>query len=302
MSLRFAVFGDVHGRVPLMLLLTRAWQHAHDLPLDGILQVGDMGAFPDHTRLDKSTAKYARDDPDELDFAPFVTRSPLSESLLDHPDTPAVAFCRGNHEDFEYLGRYRVPTALDPFNKLWYVPDGQVLRWGEGADRLRVGAFGGAPPLREQPAGRGRRSRAARRKRQRRAVVGRWTLAPRFTREAAQDAFADVGGLDVLLTHGGPEDPAFPVGCPELAALVGRSRPRVHLFGHHHATVGPVRAEAGHLLVGLEHLEFLRDGSLRPGSWGVLELGEEARFQFVDARDHPWMTPFRRHRWRALLG
>ena len=298
MSLRFSVFGDVHGRVPLMILLSRAWQEATGNSLDGILQVGDMGAFPDHSRLDKATAKHARNDPDELDFVHFLVPSPLATALLDVAETPPIAFCRGNHEDFEFLGRFRRVTALDPFNKLWFVPDGEVIHFGP----LIIGGFGGAPPLRASDSGRGRKAREARRRKVRRELGVRTRLGPRYTPEAASGAFVDGMTIDVLLSHGGPEHPSFPHGCPHLAALVERAGPRVHLFGHHHQVVGPVRDEDGRLLVGLEHLEFLRDGSLRPGSWGILEVDDDTTsFTWVNQADHDWMHPFRQRQWRALL-
>lgn len=301
MPLRFSVFGDVHGRVPLMILLSRAWQEANDEPLDGILQVGDMGAFPDHRKLDKATARHARDDPDELDFVHFLSATELAVRLLGDDDTPPIAFCRGNHEDFEFLSRYRHPTALDPFSKLWFVPDGEIMHWRAERTAVRIGAFGGAPPLRESPAGRGRKARAARRRAVHRSFGLRWQMGPRFSPDQATSAFRDGQPIDVLLTHGGPEHPAFPHGCAHLSRLVERIRPRAHLFGHHHQVVGPV-TESGSCLVGLEHLEFLRDGSLRPGSWGILTLDDGCTdFEWMNAPEHSWMTPFRRKRWRHLL-
>lgn len=298
---RFSVFGDVHGRVPLMLLLSRAWQTHTGQTLDGILQVGDMGAFPDHRRLDKATARHARHDPDELDFVHFLSDTPLARSLLADPDTPPVAFCRGNHEDFDFLGRYRVVTALDPYHKLWYVPDGEVMHWRGDDGALTVAAFGGASPLREPEDGRGRRARDERRRRARRQATSRFELGPRFTEEAATQAFPGGGPVDVLLTHAGPEHEAFPHGCGHLAALVERVSPRVHLFGHHHQVVGPVEHAHGGHLVGLEHLEFLRDTSLRDGAWGILELAHEVRFTWMNQAEQPWMQPFRRGRWRDMV-
>lgn len=51
-------------------------------------------------------------------------------------------------------------------------------------------------------------------------------------------------GIDVLITHGPPHgilDRTFhgePVGCEELAAVVARRRPRLHVFGHIHESHG----------------------------------------------------------------
>lgn len=261
----FAVFGDVHGRVALMLTLALRWQRRTGRTLSAILQVGDMGAFPDHTRLDKATVRHAARDPDELGFLDFITDTHDSRTLLGPDTAPPIVFCRGNHEDFAYLERFRRPTALDPWNKLWFIPDGCSME----VEGLRIGGLGGAPPKPQVP-GRGRRHRKA----NRRAPVDFFGLRPRFRAEDAQRAFPDEE-LDVLLTHAAPRRDEVPWGCPELERLTERVVPRAHLFGHHHEVVGPLPTVGG-VLVGLDHLEFRRDGTLQEGAWGVLEVEDGA--------------------------
>ena len=131
---RFAVFGDIHGRVALMLVLARAWQRHHGVMLDGILQVGDMGAYPDHGRLDRATLKHAQHDADELGYVAFLTETADAERFLKDDATPMVAFCRGNHEDFDHLAELHEPTAVDPYGKLVFIPDGHVLTWPRADD------------------------------------------------------------------------------------------------------------------------------------------------------------------------
>lgn len=287
---RFAVFGDVHGRVALMLTLARRWQRQTGLSLDAVLQAGDMGAFPDHTRLDDATRRFAAEDRDELGFVDFVTESDDGERLLAPDDTPPIVFCRGNHEDFGYLEPFRAPARLDPWGKLWFVPDGAAFDVGP----VRIAAFGGAPP-RELPYGPGRRAREQRRTAARRAQpLG---LGPRFTdRDLGRALARDHGQIDVLLTHAGPAHPEWAHGSDGLARLAARWRPRAHLFGHHHTTLGPV--DAGHgLLVGLEHLFFQRDGRLQPGAWGILTVPDagDAAFDWVT---DPWVDEVTRWTWR----
>lgn len=301
MTHRFAVFGDVHGRVALMLTLARRFQQQTSLPLDGILQVGDMGAFPDHQRLDSSTRRFARRDPDELGFLPFLSRSDDGEQLLAPRDSPPVVFCRGNHEDFEYLEMFHAPTALDPWGKLWFVPDGHTLDWSqirpsEGRPPLRLAAFGGAAPL-DVAQGRGRTARGERRKALRREQsLG---MQPRFHRcdlEAA--ARQDPGPIDLLLTHAGPAHPSWRGGSKDIVHLARSWAPRVHLFGHHHQIVGPLSTPHG-LIIGFEHLDFLDTGQLRPGSWGVLEIDESSvRFQWMLPQTHRWLYEMTRTCWR----
>ena len=102
-----------------MLTMARLWEQHTGLRLAGILQVGDRGALPDHTRLDDATARMARDDPDELGFASYCAPSQEGERYLGGPSVPVTAFIRGNHEDFDYLARFSAPEAVDPWQRLW---------------------------------------------------------------------------------------------------------------------------------------------------------------------------------------
>ncbi|MFW6114397.1 MAG: hypothetical protein ACOC7K_01510 [bacterium] len=72
----FAIFGDAHGHLRLMFQLCRHWQLNTQTKLDGALICGDLGFFPDLTRLDKATRKYIERDPEEAGFA-FYFRQPL---------------------------------------------------------------------------------------------------------------------------------------------------------------------------------------------------------------------------------
>ena len=151
----FTVFGDIHGRISLMLLLSRLVELRTGRKLDGVLQVGDFGAFPHVDRLDASTEKFAREDSDELGFSEYLSGCEEGSGLLASCDW-SVAWCRGNHEDFEYLGGFRAPEAIDRWGKLLFVPDGTSLELAG----LRVGALGGMAPRREER-GRGKKARKA---------------------------------------------------------------------------------------------------------------------------------------------
>src|SRR5262249_52441767 len=62
----YLVLGDLHGRVLPAFALAQAWQRDHTEPLAGLLQVGDLGYFPFHDRLDKATKRHAQRDAMEL--------------------------------------------------------------------------------------------------------------------------------------------------------------------------------------------------------------------------------------------
>lgn len=74
---RLAVFGDLHGHVRLMYQLCRLWQMNHGVKLDGILQCGDLGFYPDPKAIDKATQRYASRDPEELGFG-YVARESMA--------------------------------------------------------------------------------------------------------------------------------------------------------------------------------------------------------------------------------
>jgi hypothetical protein len=46
----YLVFGDLHGRILPAFRLAAAWARDHGCPIDGLLQVGDLGYFPDVSR------------------------------------------------------------------------------------------------------------------------------------------------------------------------------------------------------------------------------------------------------------
>ncbi len=49
---RFLIFGDLHGRIQPAFRLALRWEREHGVRLDALLQIGDLGYFPDTTRLD----------------------------------------------------------------------------------------------------------------------------------------------------------------------------------------------------------------------------------------------------------
>jgi hypothetical protein len=58
----YLVFGDLHGRVLPAFKLAHAWSREHGIDLAGLLQVGDLGYFPDPSRFDKATKRHAEKD------------------------------------------------------------------------------------------------------------------------------------------------------------------------------------------------------------------------------------------------
>jgi hypothetical protein len=141
----FAVFGDIHGRISLMYTLAILWQNESGVKLEGILQVGDMGAFPDLSKLDESTKRCADKDRDELGFHDFYNDTPKSRFYLTYQNSPPTYFIRGNHEDFSYLNAFLKPSPIDKWDKIWYIPDGQTIDLFQNIETVRILALGGLP-------------------------------------------------------------------------------------------------------------------------------------------------------------
>ncbi len=296
-QLNFAVFGDIHGRIALMYTLAVLWQQHSKIKLDGLLQVGDMGAFPDSSKLDKATKKHAEKDADELGFQKFYIETPESEFYLQHKDSPCTYFVRGNHEDFDYLGNFIKPSSIDPWRKIWFIPDNQTMNVGDEYQPVKVAGFGGIAPGAEKHS-RGKFAREQYRKSQKTGKLG-----PRFfSVTSIENISTDLYNADILMTHAGPICPELINGSMLIEELVKYVKPRVHLFGHHHQIVDRRNNLNGSLSIGLEHLEFDNESKLKYGFWGILSISPAPlSFDFMSPDIFPLLNLISRHNYRSLL-
>jgi hypothetical protein len=278
----YLVFGDLHGRILPAFRVALAWQREHAEPVAGLLQVGDLGYFPDPSRLDKATRRHAERDPLEMGATRVASPSPEADALFAEPDLPeALWFTCGNHEDYEALealahgpGSTRDDFPVDAYGRVRCVRDGRVALLPGG---LRVGALWGvdgqAPDHRRHAPARGR-------------------ISPRRADVLSALAF------DVLLTHDSPRGAVHPDGGSEaVLSLVRRSRPAFAFFGHYHG-VGELSGDFGPTRVfHLEGLEFRgRDGFAEERSVGVLrwEAGSGGAFAYVEPA---WLRTVTRYNW-----
>src|SRR5262245_59457010 len=96
----YLVFGDLHGRVLPAFKLAAAggWRHAGRV--DGVLQVGELGYFPETGRLDKATSRFAARDPMELGVQLVTQPSKEADAVFHEAEAPpSLWFTAGNHED-----------------------------------------------------------------------------------------------------------------------------------------------------------------------------------------------------------
>lgn len=277
----YLVFGDLHGKILPAVRLAACWAKDHNRPVAGILQVGDLGYFPDPARIDRATLRHAENDPLELGTFDIVKQNELADRVFDDPHAPpALWFTAGNHEDFDELeslaaGSGRGPDfAVDAYGRIHGIKDGHVMPFAGGP---RVGAVwgvdGGGPNARQN-------------------LPRRGYIWPKSVDRLL------AGPFDVLLSHDAPHGAKRPgAGSEPLAALIGLARPTFAFFGHYRgdgsrlADIGPT---AVYHLAGLDLGG--RSGTPTPGSVGVLEWhGTAGRFDFVPG---DWLRTFSRHNWK----
>jgi predicted phosphodiesterase len=132
--LKIGFVGDIHGRVFHTLAVLTRWQQAKNNKLDLIIQVGDLGAYPDPDE-DMKNNKFIKQDPTELDFSRLLkAKNPLFDNLhyIRKQLLSSIYLIRGNHEDFYWLNKLQLENengtiCVDPLNLFHYVIDGTVM-------------------------------------------------------------------------------------------------------------------------------------------------------------------------------
>ena len=281
--MRIALVGDVHGCVYHCLAALVSLHR--DQALDAIVQIGDLGAWPDQARMfeaDPVSVWFSEDNGAQLDWFDLVDSASAFGSDIRHARDvlgQPIWFIRGNHDDPDWLRSLETRSTTapsDPFDVYHFVADGTVTTLGE----VTVAFLGG---IECDPS---------------------W---PQAAREAnAMHAFddeavehlgrLDPGSVDLLITHDGPYGVAtnwrgLVQGAPTLTKLEEHLQPRWHVAGHYHHQIGPEQRGAGTYL-GLSCLvgplksrhgseDFDPTGAVQPASIAVLDT-QTGRFEFPD--------------------
>ena len=291
--IKLAVFGDTHGHMRLMLQLCRLWQVNNDVHLDGILQCGDFGYFPDVSRIDKSTRAYAKRDSEELGFAEYfsneaTSNDPLVESIFDGPAddlntiTCPIFFCHGNHEDFDLLeeaiGDDELP-AVDRYNRFRYLRSGHATE----IRGIRIGALGGGPERKGEPSD---------------PLVGQSvsvTAAKLLTNKP----------IDVLLCHCAPSGiggESNEWGSDAIRKVIGETKPEYCFFAHHKkeikpASIGPTKC-VWHNDVNFKRLASNQNlGQVEAKCMGALTIDGESNYSYEHV-DSPWFKAITGANWQ----
>ena len=284
----FLVFGDLHGKILPAFRLAACWAKDHDRLVGGMLQVGDLGYFPDPARLDKATVRHAEKDPLELGTLDVVEPNDFADQVFADPlCPPALWFTAGNHEDFDALDRLAeaavaVPDfSVDHYGRVRCINDGMVVALPPDSGLtapLRVGAVWGVD-------GDGPNAQRG--------------LPPRTRiRKQAADRLKRAA-FDVLLSHDAPQDARWSgYGSKLLRGAVETVRPAFAFFGHYGGD--GARSDVNFGTTEVYHMAGLelagRDGCPTPGSVGVLEWANGVgTFEYVPTA---WLNTFTRHNWK----
>lgn len=288
-----AVFGDPHGHFRLMFELCRRWQLANGVHLDGIFVCGDIGYFPDISKLDKATKRFAERDPEELGIAEFfrlpqpLSNDPLlEETLLGPPDELAtvrcdVKCCHGNHEDFDELAKVTGNSALasiDFFDRLYLLRSGEVTEFAG----IKVGALGGAPETEDSED----------------ELLGK-NVSRRGAHRLKKQS------IDILLTHGSPiaiggESEQW--GSVLIRDVIETCQPAYNFFGHHRSPIAPANIHRTQCIwfndVNFQPVRSQKHlGPLEPGCMGILKWTDQEKhtLQVIDDR---WFCALTGANWR----
>ncbi|HEV8639092.1 MAG TPA: metallophosphoesterase [Chloroflexota bacterium] len=218
--------GDVHGQVFHALAVVATCQAEMGERFDLVVQVGDLGAYPDPdpARMDEAGRRYLQADPSQADFSRLLRATGRRTESLRRLRARLVApvhFLRGNHEDFAWLnGLPRDPVSgtapVDPFDLFRYVPDGAVLKAGA----WRIAFLGGAEEGGDTEAG----------------------IDPVAVESLAARG---AGAFEVLVTHDAPHGVGVGFygqtqGARAVTRLIETVQPAFHVAGHL-ALIGPQR-------------------------------------------------------------
>jgi predicted phosphodiesterase len=208
--------GDIHGAMDRLYQDVCAFEASLGVRFDYVLHVGDFGTWPDPNRIDKATRHHEG----AGDFPAWLRENRRAPR-------PTV-FIKGNHEDFVWLDAQHDAEVLPD---LTYLRNGRTIDiHDQSAGSIRVGGVGGC----YGPSDYLRRSDR---------LQG---YAKRHYTSDEIERLADVGGLDIVLTHDAPAGVRFErhrqgAGYVSEAAgldvLLAQVQPRVCFFGHHHTRV-----------------------------------------------------------------
>ena len=293
--MNIAIFADLHGRILLAFKLCARWQRETGEQIDLILQAGDLGAYPDFTRLDRATRKYAERDPTELGFLQhFVQYDPKVATILAETNCPMI-FVRGNHEDHGWLDQLEQQSQgaifpIDAYQRVFNLKTGIPWTFQKEDEQITVLGIGRIAPHEGES-----------------DIYASKYIQP-YELERIYDL--EKTPIDVLLTHHSRTDFVIlergvkikaSTGMREIEYILDRDQPAYHFFGHYG---GPpqIRTDTNEVTLAVK-LADLHWGHGNPtldeGSMGMLRWhnAEEHTFELID--EH-WLNEYTAFGWEYV--
>lgn len=260
--MRIAIFSDIHGKIALPFKLVDLYQNETGRKIDGILQCGDMGAYPNLENLDKATIKHAQYDRDELGFHDDFTKvNPEIQALLNRLDINMICV-RGNHEDHDFLDELEAqhPTEslfpIDVYKRVYVCKSGRKQEWKIGDQLLNFVGIGRIGD---------RKGRTEKR------------FIQNYERAEIKKLLKTKDVFDVLVTHDKDNLGDQGYGMAEIREVLDAVIFRYHFYGH---TGAPFTHETDlngiTQAIKVKELEFNESGVLEPGCMLILNKNEDA--------------------------
>lgn len=270
-KIRIAVLGDLHGHINLALSVLKDCEQINNFNFDSILQVGDLGYFPDLSKVDKATLKFAEKDPEELGFQYFLQETKISKKWFFDENTKIASdlvFISGNHEDIENLRELEFNskinlTPVDNYNKILYLPPGEIYKINKGELEVKIAGLGG---------------------------VSDNTEGYHFNKIDLRKA-RSLSKINILLTHEPHSGAIENRGSQEVRDLLKLIQPDYHFCGHLHkgeklSSVGKTESYL------LDQVGFRKRHKLNDKCIGILTITKDKKsFNYLEG---DWMKKYKR--------
>ncbi|MBT5023563.1 metallophosphoesterase [Candidatus Woesearchaeota archaeon] len=248
-AMRFAILGDLHGHITLALNQIHKWEQFSNLKFDAILQVGDIGAFNEHTVLDKVTLEMSEKDPDELGFKNYLNQSKEGDFFFGEngvlKNTPFY-FINGNHDDLKLLeSKNNDLNKICYYSQIEYIPSGKKITLEKKDLKSTIGSLG-------------------------------YTYANRDLKLISND-------INILLSHVPPKSHLNEYGDQNITELKTILPDAFHFFGHSHdqavSQSVPYKNQYG-----LNEVN-IKKGELKQSSIGFLEISQtNSQFLYLPSK------------------
>ncbi len=287
--MKIALFADLHGRILLSFKLIERLERERNIKIDLILQCGDLGAFPNPSKLDKATLRHATREPSELGFYHhFTKKNKKVEQVLDKVEATMYAV-RGNHEDHEFLNNLEEKSVessfpIDIYEKIRVCKTGHLQTFQKDTTKLNwvgIGRVG---------------SRKVSQKQQEKYIQP-------YEIEALSKLHSQKSKkqIDLLISH----DSALhfttkDFGMQQIRDFLTRHKPLYHFFGHTGQPFSLLEDENNFTQsCKIKELEFENDGSLAKNSFVVLDWKTNTDFDLEVISDK-WINEYTNHSWEYL--